>query len=115
MVRIKRGDIVLAHLEPVVGSEQGSTRPVLIIQNDMGNETSPITIIAPITSKIYEKDFPTNIQLSREDSRLAKDSTILSNQIRAIDKSRIIKKISSLDSFTMNQVNIALKISLGLV
>src|SRR3989338_6383165 len=110
MVRIKRGDIVLAHLEPVVGSEQGSTRPVLIIQNDMGNETSPITIIAPITSKIYVKDFPTNIQLSREDSRLAKDSTILSNQIRAIDKSRIIKKISSLDSFTMNQVNIALKI-----
>ena len=114
MVKIKRGDIVLAHLEPVVGSEQGSTRPVLVIQNDVGNETSPITIIAPITSRIYDKDFPTNVSLSKKDSHLDRDSTILLNQIRAIDKSRIIKKISLLDSFIMDQVDMALKISLGL-
>lgn len=114
MVKIKRGDIVLARLEPVVGSEQGSTRPVLIIQNDIGNEASPITIIAPITSRIYEKDFPTNVFLSREDSHLDKDSTILLNQIRSIDKSRIIKRISSPDYSIMRNVDMAIIISLGL-
>lgn len=114
MVKIKRGDIVLANLEPVVGSEQGSTRPVLIIQNDTGNESSPITITAPITSKIYGKDFPTNVFLSRKDSNLDKDSVVLLNQIRAIDKSRISKRISNLDYFMMNQVDFAIKISLGL-
>ena len=86
----------------------------MIIQNDIGNETSPITIIASITSRRYEKDFPTNVQLSKDDSHLDKDSTILLNQIRAIDKSRIIKRISNLDNFIMHNVNIALKISLGL-
>lgn len=114
MVRIKRGDIVLASLEPVVGSEQGSTRPVLIIQNDIGNETSPVTIIAPLTSRIYEKDFPTNVFLPREDSNLDKDSTILLNQIMAIDKSRIVKKLSTLDNFLMSKVDMALKICLAL-
>lgn len=113
-MEIKRGDIVLANLEPVIGSEQGSIRPVLIIQNDISNRYSPTTIIAPITSKIYEKEFPTNVKVLKNDSGLDKDSTILLNQIRAIDKSRIKKKISNLDNFIMNKVDLAIKISLGL-
>jgi mRNA interferase MazF len=113
-MEIKRGDIVLVNLEPVEGSEQGGVRPVLIIQNNIFNKYSPITIIAPITSKVYEKDYPTNIFISKEDSNLNKDSTILLNQIRAIDKLRVRKKLSSLDIFTMSKVDMALKISLGL-
>ncbi len=113
-MKIKRGDIVLANLEPVVGSEQGSIRPVLIIQNDISNEHSPTTIIAPITSRIYSKNFPTNVFISKSDSKLDKDSTILLNQIRAIDKRRIIKKISSLDYFLMRKVDLAIRASLGL-
>jgi len=111
---IKRGDIVLAGLEPVKGSEQGGVRPVLVIQNDEGNRFSPTTIIAPITSKEFSKEFPTNVAISKQESRLNNDSTILLNQIRTIDKSRVIKKISSLDFYTMNKVDLAIKISLGL-
>ena len=111
---IKRGDIVLAGLEPVKGSEQGGVRPVLVIQNDEGNKFSPTTIIAPITSKEFSKEFPTNVAISKQESRLNNDSTVLLNQIRAIDKSRVIKKISSLDFYTMNKVDFAIKISLGL-
>lgn len=114
MVDIKRGDIVLINLEPVKGSEQGGVRPCLIIQNDKGNKYSPLTIIAPLTSKKFTKEFPTNVFVSREDSGLDKDSTILLNQIKTIDKSRIIKKISSLNSFLMNKVDLAIKISLAL-
>jgi mRNA interferase MazF len=113
-MEIKRGEIVLAKLGPVKGSEQGGTRPVLILQNDISNKFSPITIIAPITSRIYEKDFPTNVFISKEDSGLNKDSTLLLNQIRTIDKSRIIKIITSLDEFIMQKVDIAIKISLGI-
>jgi len=114
MVDIKRGDIILVNLEPVKGSEQGGVRPCLIIQNDKGNKYSPLTIIAPLTSKKFTKEFPTNVSVVREDSRLDKDSTILLNQIKTIDKSRIIKKISSLNSFLMNKVDLAIKISLAL-
>lgn len=114
MLKIKRGEIVLANLEPVKGSEQGRIRPVLIIQNDDGNETSPTTIIAPITSREYTKEFPTNVFLSKQESKLDRDSTILLNQIRAIDKSRILKKISSLDNFIMQKVDRAIKVSLAL-
>ena len=113
-MEIKRGEIVLAGLEPVKGSEQGGVRPVLIIQNDGGNKFSPTTIIAPITSKEFSKEFPTNVAISKQESRLNNDSTVLLNQIRTIDKSRVIKKISSLDLFTMNKVDLAIKISLGL-
>src|SRR3989344_7296953 len=113
-MKIKRGEIVLANLEPVAGSEQGGIRPVLIIQNDVSNEYSPITIIAPITTKIYEKTYSTNVFVESKDSKLPKDSTILLNQIRTIDKSRIKKKISMLDEGIMNEVNLALKVSLGL-
>ncbi|MCX6748303.1 MAG: type II toxin-antitoxin system PemK/MazF family toxin [Candidatus Pacearchaeota archaeon] len=113
-MEIKRGDIVLAGLKPVKGSEQGSIRPVLIIQNDEGNKFSPTTIIAPITSKEFTKEFPTNVAISEQESKLNNDSTALLNQIRTIDKSRIIKKIGSLDNFIMNKVDKSLKVSLSL-
>tara|TARA_Y100000310_G_scaffold137707_1_gene136672 strand:+ start:430 stop:777 length:348 start_codon:yes stop_codon:yes gene_type:complete len=114
VIEIKRGEIVLVNLEPVEGSEQGGIRPCLIIQNDNGNKYSPLTIIAPITSKPFKKEFPTNVSIPKEISKLDKDSTILLNQIKTIDKSRIIKMISSLDNFTMNKVDKALKVSLSL-
>ena len=113
-MEIKRGDIVLVGLEPVKGSEQGGVRPVLVIQNDEGNKFSPTTIIAPITSKEFTKEFPTNVKISKKESRLNNDSTLLLNQIRTIDRSRVIKKISSLDFYTMNKIDLAIKISLGL-
>jgi len=113
-MKILRGDVVLANLEPVIGSEQGSIRPVLIIQNDISNEYSPTTIIAPVTSRVYTKEFPTNVYVSKQDSKLDKDSTILLNQIRTIDKSRIIKKLTKLDNTIMNKVDMAIKVSLGL-
>ena len=104
----------MANLEPVKGSEQGRIRPVLVIQNDTSNEFSPTTIIAPITSRIYEKEYPTNVFISRKDSKLDRDSTVLLNQIRTIDKSRIRKKLSSLDAEIMRKVDMAIKISLEL-
>ena len=112
-MEIKRGDIVLAGLEPVKGSEQGGVRPVLVIQNDEGNKFSPTTIIAPITSKEFSKEFPTNVAISKQESRLNNNSTVLLNQIRTIDNSRLIKKIGLLDNFTMNKVNRAIKVSLA--
>lgn len=113
-MRVRRGEIVLADLEPVVGSEQGMIRPVLVIQGDVLNEYSPTTIIAPITSKIYTKEFPTNVEIEQKESRLKKRLTILLNQIRTIDKSRIIRKISLLDREIMDKVDLAIGVSLGL-
>lgn len=113
-VEIRKGDIFLANLEPVVGAEQGRVRPVLIIQNNYGNKLSPTTIIAPITSKVYSKEYPTNVFLKKEDSKLNKDSTILLNQIRTIDKRRIIKKISSIQIDLLRKVELAIKISLAI-
>jgi len=113
-MKIQRGDVVLANLEPVVGSEQGRIRPVLIIQNDISNQNSPTTIIAPVTSKVYSKEFPTNVFISKRDSSLDRDSTILLNQIRTIDKARIMKKISNLSSYLMKKVDLAIRISLDL-
>ena len=114
MGQIIRGEVVLANLEPVKGSEQGGIRPVLVIQNDTLNKYSPTTIIVPITSKIYTKEYPTNVIIKKENSKLKLDSTILLNQIKTIDKRRIIKKIGSLDNFTMNKVDRAIKVSLAL-
>ncbi len=111
---IKRGDIFLANLEPIKGSEQGGTRPVLIIQNNIYNKHSPVTIIAAITSKIYEKEYPTNVSLDKKDSKLDKDSTVLLNQLRTIDKRRLIRKISSLDEQLMKKVDMAIKVGLDL-
>ena len=114
MVKVLRGDLIIANFEPIRGSEQGGVRPALIIQNNISNEYSPTIIVAPLTSKIYSKDFPTNVFLSKKDSKLSKDSTILLNQIRTIDKSRIKKRISKLNPYVMFQVDIAMKVSLGL-
>ncbi len=114
MVKIQRGDIILVNLDPVIGSEQGKVRPALVIQNNIGNETSPTTIVAPITSKIFTKEFPTNVQISSNESKLGKNSTVLLNQIRTIDKSRILKRLSNLNSNLMEKVNLAIRISLGL-
>lgn len=111
---IKRGEIFLANLKPIKGSEQGGIRPVLIIQNDISNKYSPTTIIAAITSKIFEKEYPTNVFISKDESGLDKDSTIILNQIRTIDTSRLIKKIGLLDNFIMNKVDRAIKISLSI-
>ena len=114
-MKIKRGEIILANLEPVVGSEQGRIRPVLVIQNDDSNEFSPTTIVAPITTKVYTKEFPTNVEIEPAESGLKNKSTILLNQIRTIDKSRIRKKISTLPKEVMDKVDLAVSVSLGLV
>ena len=111
---IKRGDIILVNFDPIIGKEQGRTRPAIVIQNNISNIYSPTTIVAPITSKIYSKEFPTNVQISSANSGLEKESTVLLNQIRAIDKSRVIKRISSLKDAEMRKVDLAIKVSLGL-
>tara|TARA_Y100000310_G_C20597578_1_gene771295 strand:- start:234 stop:578 length:345 start_codon:yes stop_codon:yes gene_type:complete len=113
-MEIKRGDLLLVNFEPVKGSEQGRVRPAIVIQNDILNKFSPLTIVAPITSKIYKKEYPTNVFIKKEDFNLDNDSTILLNQIRTIDKKRIIKKISSVSIFLMKKVDLAIKICLGL-
>ncbi|MFH1212076.1 MAG: type II toxin-antitoxin system PemK/MazF family toxin [Candidatus Woesearchaeota archaeon] len=114
MIKIKRGDIILVNLDPAIGSEQGKTRPAVVIQNNTGNEFSPVTIVAPITSKVYSREFPTNVSVSAKDLGLKYDSTILLNQIRTIDKTRIKKRIKNLDLLLMEKVNLAIKVSLGL-
>jgi len=112
---VRRGDIFYAQLNPVVGSEQGGTRPVLIIQNDIGNQYSPTTIVAAITSQINKAKLPTHVEISAERSGLDKDSVILLEQIRTIDKSRLKQKVAFLDEETMLKVNRAIEVSLGLV
>ena len=113
-MEIKRGDIVLINLDPVKGSEQGKTRPALVIQNDIGNKYSPTTIIAPVTSTIFSKEFPTNVKITDTGIGLEKDSTVLLNQIRTVDKSRIIKKLGKANDIIIKKVELAIKISLGL-
>ena len=114
VIIFKRGDIFLADLEPIRGREQGGIRPVIIIQNDISNKYSPVIIIAAITSKIFEKEYPTNIFISKQDSGLKKDSTILLNQLRTIDKQRLIKKVGSVDFLMLKKIDITLKVSLGI-
>ena len=113
-MKVKRGEIFLVNFEPVKGSEQGVVRPAIVLQNNIYNEHSPATTVALITSRIFSKKFPTNVFISKKDSKLKVDSTILLNQIRTIDKSRIIKRLSKLDPYKMFQVDLATKISLGL-
>ena len=115
MQEIKRGDIWLVNLDPTIGHEIKKSRPALIIQNDIGNKYSPITIIAPITSQNTEKIYPIEVLLIKRSSGLEKDSKILLNQIRAIDKKRLIKKLGKIDYETMAKADIAIKISLGLI
>ncbi len=111
---VKRGDIFYADLSPVIGSEQGGVRPVLVIQNDIGNKYSPTIIIAAITSQINKARLPTHIEINAPDFGLPKDSVVLLEQIRTIDKKRLREKIGKFDEDMMKHVDEALKISLGL-
>ncbi|HHY04779.1 MAG TPA: type II toxin-antitoxin system PemK/MazF family toxin [Thermoanaerobacterales bacterium] len=111
---VRRGDIFYADLNPVVGSEQGGTRPVLIVQNDVGNKYSPTVIIAAITSQIDKAKLPTHVELKGDEYKLEKDSVVLLEQLRTIDKKRLKGKITFLDKEMMSKVEKALKISLGL-
>ena len=111
---IKRGDMFYADLSPVIGSEQGGVRPVLIIQNDIGNKYSPTVIAAAITSQTTKNKLPTHININSSEYGLMKDSVILTEQIRTIDTSRLKEKIGQVDSLTMNRVNNALGVSFGL-
>lgn len=111
---VKRGDIFYADLSPVIGSEQGGIRPVLVIQNDVGNRYSPTVICAAITSQINKAKLPTHIEVAAAHYSLSKDSVILLEQLRTIDKRRLREKIGFLDEAMMNKVNKGLVISLGL-
>lgn len=113
-MNIRRGDIYYADLSPVVGSEQGGIRPVLILQNDVGNRYSPTVIAAAITSRMSKTKLPTHIDIYAERAGLQKDSVILLEQMRTIDKQRLGEKMGHLDNETMNEVNNAITISLGL-
>ena len=114
-MKVTRGDVFYADLNPVVGSEQGGVRPVLIIQNDIGNKYSPTVIIAAITSKINKAKLPTHVEINSNSSRLDKDSVILLEQIRTIDKKRLQRHITHLEEDTLNRVDKAIEISLGLI
>ena len=111
---VKRGDIYFADLSPVVGSEQGGVRPVLIVQNDIGNRHSPTVIAATITSQINKARLPTHIELQASSFGLTRDSVILLEQIRTIDKRRLLEKMGKLDESVMNRVDSALAVSFGL-
>ena len=113
-VVIRRGDIYYADLRPVVGSEQGGIRPVLIIQNDIGNKHSPTVICAAITSKMNKAKLPTHIELDSRSCEIVKDSVILLEQLRTIDKRRLREKVCHLDGNLIHQVNRALCISLDI-
>lgn len=114
MVNVRRGDIFYADLSPVVGSEQGGIRPVLIVQNDVGNRFSPTVIAAAITSQKDKERLPTHIQLNSLGSGLARDSIVLLEQIRTIDKRRLKEHMGRLDDTSMTRVDEALQISFGL-
>lgn len=113
-MNIKRGEIYYADLSPVVGSEQGGVRPVLIIQNDIGNRYSPTVIAAAITSQKDKTNLPTHISVGAEGCGLAKDSIVLLEQVRTIDKQRLKEKMGSLDTTSMGLVDKALSVSFGL-
>ena len=111
---VKRGDIFYADLSPVIGSEQGGTRPVLVVQNDIGNKFSPTVIIAAITSQINKAKMPTHIEISANDFGLLKDSVILLEQIRTIDKRRLKEKVGKIGDELLAKVDEALGISFGI-
>lgn len=113
MKLVKRGELYYADLSPVVGSEQGGVRPVLVVQNDIGNKYSPTIIAAAITSKLDKARLPTHIALSENEYGLPKNSIVLLEQIRTLDKTRLKEKIGELPSSVMNRINEALLISLG--
>ncbi|HHX60950.1 MAG TPA: type II toxin-antitoxin system PemK/MazF family toxin [Epulopiscium sp.] len=111
---VKRGDIFYADLSPVVGSEQGGVRPVLVIQNDIGNKYSPTVICAAITSQINKAKLPTHVEIVATNYELVKNSVILLEQIRTIDKKRLKEKICNLDKNLMKEVDKSIRVSFGL-
>ena len=111
---LKRGDVYYEDLRPVIGSEQGGIRPVVIVQNDVGNKHSPTIIVAAVTSKLNKAKLPTHIELAAEKYHMVKDSVILLEQLRTIDKSRLKDKICHLDGEIMKKIDKGLKISLEL-
>lgn len=113
-MNIKRGDVFFADLSPVRGSEQGGQRPVLIIQNNIGNKYSPTVIVAAITAKIAKAKLPTHVEVGASQVGLLKDSVVLLEQVRTIDKTRLIQKLGQLENDVMLRVDKALVISLGL-
>lgn len=114
MLVVKRGDIFYADLSPVIGSEQGGVRPVLVVQNDIGNKYSPTVIVAAVTSQINKAKLPTHIEISANEFGLSKDSVILTEQVRTVDKRRLREKIGALDERQMARVDEALSVSFGI-
>lgn len=112
---VKRGDIYYADLSPVVGSEQGGMRPVLIVQNDVGNKYSPTVIAAAITSQKFKTRLPTHISVNADRCGLQKDSVVLLEQVRTLDKKRLRERMGYLPEIEMNKINRALSVSFGLV
>ena len=111
---IRRGDLFYADLSPVVGSEKGGVRPILVIQNDVGNKFSPTIIAAAITSQLNKSKMPTHIELTSESYGLSKNYVVLLEQVRTIDKRRLKDKIGHIDDLTMEKINAAINISFGL-
>lgn len=111
---VKRGDIYYADLSPVVGSEQGGIRPVLIVQNDVGNKYSPTVIAAAITSQKYKTQLPTHISVNADNCGLQKDSIVLLEQVRTLDKKRLKERMGNLPETEMSKINRALSVSFGL-
>lgn len=112
---IKRGDVFYVDLDPTQGSEQAGTRPVLVIQNDVGNEYAPTVIVAPFTTKSFTKHYPTNVNVFKGIPGLKEDSTVLLSQIRTLDKSRLERKVGHLPPTLLREVDDAIKVSLALV
>jgi mRNA interferase MazF len=112
---VQRGEIYFAELNPVQGSEQGGTRPVLIIQNDVGNTYSPTTIVLAITSQLNKARLPTHVEVRAQESGLSRDSVILAEQMRTIDKSRLKQKVAELPQPTMRRIESAMAVSIGLL
>lgn len=113
-MEVTRGDIYYADLSPVVGSEQGGVRPVLVVQNDVGNKYSPTVIVAAITSQLNKAKLPTHIELEKQKYNLPKDSVVLLEQLRTLDKRRLKEFVSSVDNLTMQKVDVSIMISLGI-
>lgn len=111
---IKKGDLYFADLSPVMGSEQGGVRPVLVVQNDVGNKFSPTIIVAAVTSKRNKADLPTHVEIAAEGNGLTKNSVVLLEQLRTIDKRRLKERIGTIDKTRLPEVNEALSVSLGI-
>jgi mRNA interferase MazF len=111
----KRGEIYLADFDPVIGSEIAKTRPALVIQNDIGNRVSPITIVAAFSSQVRQPLYPIEVLVRAPEGGLSADSTVRLNQLRTMDKSRLIKRLGKVSATTMVAVDMAIKISLGLI